>query len=720
MLYQIANAGSNGPALRGAIQTTGSGANISDARLSGAGVTAGNYGPVAAGNSTGSLAVNFNATGAGTLAPLSGQAVQIVNNFDNVGAQLLSIQLGQGTAVYNLAQGSAAPTPVTLSNQRVGGTTSQVLTVMNTAPSGNFTESLNASFGANTGSATNNGGAINLLVGQGSNNTAMSVGVNTSSAGHNAGTATLNYISDGSGSSGLGTTNVGSQTINVSGNVYQVAQGHVNTALLKFGTVQVGQNIQQALSISNIASGTSGFVEDLNASFGNSTGIGAGAISGSGFINGLAASGSNSSNMVVHVNTATAGTINGVIQTGGQVVDQANPVINTSQPINLGSVRVGAVSPTAFVSISNQATGNAQVALNSSISGNAPITASGSFSLLTPGQTNSSSLQVGMNTATAGVINGSATVALVSDASNIGGCGSNCQLNLAAQTINVVGKVYQQAVAWVNAAAVNFGIVHVGDSVAAQNVSVSNTAPVVALNDVLKGSIYASGPFSAGGSLGAGLAAGASSAPGSLTVAFNTAAAGIFSSNATLSFLSSNPDMNDLTLASQMLQLSGQVNNYAHADILKTGGAGSLTRNGNTVTLNLGILTQGTGTVDAMLEALNNVAGLSDLLQGSFDLSGANDFNLTGFTAFSGVAAGGAYTGLDVSFDTSMLGIFTDQIYLNGSSYNSSGYSDGQNLTLVLTADVVASAGTVPEPRSLALVASALAALLWIRRRSAA
>ena len=752
VLYEIANAGTTGPALRGAIQTIGGGANISDARLSGAGVTAGNYGPVAAGNSTGSLAVNFNAIGAGALAPLSGQAVQIVNNFDNVGAQLLSIQLGVGAAAYNLAQGSAAPTPVTLSNQRVGGTTSQILTVTNTAPSGSFTEGLNASFGANTGSATNNGGAINLLVGQGSNNTAMSVAVNTSSAGHNSGTATLNYVSDGTGTSGLATTNVGSQSIIVSGNVYQIAQGHVNTAPLNFGTVQVGQNIQQALSISNIASGTSGFVEDLNASFGTSTGTGAGAISGSGAINGLAAAGSNSSNMVVHVNTAAAGTINGaiainystagavngisnglgaasvgsesygvsgIIQSGGQVVDQANPVINTSQPINLGSVRVGAASPTAFVSISNQPTGNAQAALNASIGGNAPVTASGSFNLLTPGLSNSSSLQVGMNTATAGAINGTATIALVSDASNIGGCGSNCQLNLASQTVNVVGKVFQQAAALVNTAAANFGIVHVGDSVAPQSVSVSNNAPVTTLNDVLKGSISANGPFSAAGSLGTGLAAGASSAPGSLTVGLNTAAAGIFNSNATLSFLSANPDMSDLALASQMLLLSGQVNNYAYADILKTGGAGSISRSGNTITLDLGTLTQGTGTVDAMLEALNNVAGLSDLLQGSFNLIGANDFNLTGFAAFSGLAAGGAFTGLDVSFDTTMLGIFTDQIYLNGAGYNSSGYSDAQNLTLVLTADVVASGGTVPEPCSLALVAMALAALLWVRRRSA-
>ena len=45
--YNIANVGTTGPALRGAIQTNVNGANISDARLSGNGVTAGNWGPLA-------------------------------------------------------------------------------------------------------------------------------------------------------------------------------------------------------------------------------------------------------------------------------------------------------------------------------------------------------------------------------------------------------------------------------------------------------------------------------------------------------------------------------------------------------------------------------------------------------------------------------------------------------------------------------------------------
>ena len=86
--YQIGNANSGGPDLRGAIQTTVNGGNLTDARLSGSGVTAGNYGPITFGGNSGNLAVTFNAASAGAL---SGQQVHVLNNFGNTNAQNLSI-----------------------------------------------------------------------------------------------------------------------------------------------------------------------------------------------------------------------------------------------------------------------------------------------------------------------------------------------------------------------------------------------------------------------------------------------------------------------------------------------------------------------------------------------------------------------------------------------------------------------------------------------------
>src|SRR5207344_2039437 len=96
--------------------------------------------------------------------------------------------------------------------------------------------------------------------------------------------------------------NLPSQNVNVSGNVYQVAIGQLNPPTsLNFGTVQVGQSVSQTLSISNIATGAAGFVEDLGATFGASSGIGASRISGTGSIGSLLAGATNNSSMVVHV-----------------------------------------------------------------------------------------------------------------------------------------------------------------------------------------------------------------------------------------------------------------------------------------------------------------------------------------------------------------------------------------------------------------------------------
>ena len=51
--YQVANTGTDGPSIRGALQTGVNGGNITDSRLSGSGVTAGNYGPVGTGANSG-------------------------------------------------------------------------------------------------------------------------------------------------------------------------------------------------------------------------------------------------------------------------------------------------------------------------------------------------------------------------------------------------------------------------------------------------------------------------------------------------------------------------------------------------------------------------------------------------------------------------------------------------------------------------------------------
>ena len=94
---------------------------LTDARLSGSGVAAGSWGPLATGASL-AREVVLTVDAAGVYAPLGSQSVAIVNNFDNTRSQLLVISSASGATAYNLAAAAAVtPNPVVLANQRQGG-----------------------------------------------------------------------------------------------------------------------------------------------------------------------------------------------------------------------------------------------------------------------------------------------------------------------------------------------------------------------------------------------------------------------------------------------------------------------------------------------------------------------------------------------------------------------------------------------------------------------
>ena len=779
-------------------------------------MTAGNFGPIVAGG-TGTFSVTFAAATAGVLAPFStGQVVRIANNFDNVAEQNMSIVLGAGAAAYNLAAGNATPSPAGLANQRVGGALTQALTVSNRAPAGSFTEGLNVSFGTNTGDALNNGGTIGLLAGQANNSSAMTVRVNTSSAGAKTGTVALNYVSDGTGTSGLGLTNVGSQTITVSGSVYNMAQGSatpspinlgnfrvgqaggvapqsqnvtvtntvagpfteslgigtasvnnaaftltnnlgsgviaaggnnttalnvartggsaglntgqlaiqytsdgagtsglaainsntqnltvnatgyvaasglINTAPLNFGTVQVGQAVAQTLSISNTAP-AGAFSEDLNASFGAPSGTSAALISGSGSISGLLAGATNTSGMTVSVNTTAAGTVTGAIAVnfasagavGGTsnglgtlgvgsanygvsgliqatVINTASPVINTPT-IALGNVRVGATAPTQFVSVTNQATTAPQAALNASISTGAPLTASGSFNLLDPGATNATSLQVGMNTATAGSRNGTATVAFVSDASNVGGCAPNCQLNLPSQNVTVTGGVYNVAVGTTTPTPVTIANQRVSGT-NSQVLTVANTAPTGAFSEALNATFSGvSGPVTNnGGSVTNLIAGGTNGTAMSVGVDTTTAGAKGGSRHAELPDRWHRPEWQQQPCrdraGSQTINVSGNVYRLATGQF-------------NTAPLNFGTVQVGQAVSQTL--SISNIAtgpaGFVEDLNARFGTSsGTGAAQILGSGSISGLLAGATTSsGMTVSVNTGTAGTIGGAIAVN-------------------------------------------------------
>jgi hypothetical protein len=334
-------------------------------------------------------------------------------------------------------------------------------------------------------------------------------------------------------------------------------------------------------------------------------------------------------------------------------------------------------------------------------------------------------LQVGLNTATAGNFTGanagSATIAFVSDATNVGGCGLNCQMSLASQTVQVNGKVYTQAAGQLATPVLDFGIVRVGDTVSARNITVNNTAASTALNDTLRANLSGvGGAFSSSGSV-SGVAAQGS---GQIAVALNTNSAGMFTQTGTVGFLSHNPDMADVAAApdAQVL-VKGQVNNLANGVFSLISALGTLTQVGaEDFVLDLGNLALSNAEYTLAVKLKNAVSGPADNLSGLFAMTDADDFDFSGWAGVNGLGAGQDGGGMGIGLLADAVGFYQDVIDFNGFSTNGVGADLSQHRRLTIRANVIDpnGGGTVPEPGTLALlVMAALASVMARRQRSA-
>ncbi|MBK8960484.1 MAG: choice-of-anchor D domain-containing protein [Proteobacteria bacterium] len=847
--FSVLATGNSGPALRGALQTAAGGGLIDDARLGGSGVSAQNFGPLSVGQNSGPYVVTLSGDFAGAL---DNQRVAVVNNFDNVAEQVLGIS----GAVYRYASASAlSPLPVDFGKRRVGEVLSQALTVTNEVPADGFSESLDAAFVASSGEATHDGGHIALLGAGASDDSSLAVGLDTSVAGLRSGTVTVEFASNGAGSSGLGITALASQVVDVQAEVYRLASANT-VAPVVFANRHVGDAATQFLAVSNTAA-ADGFSERLNASLGTTSGDvssnggaftlldagtsndvalavsldtasaghksgtatvafasdGAGTsgyaafdlgtqsveVSGdvyryasigpvadlsfgnvhvgdllsqsltitntalddgysealdasfvaasdtriqfSGEIIGLGAQQADADSLRVTLDTSSAGSVDGVVtlalrsngagssglgltalgnlgvgvRTNVGVYRFADAALLSAEPIDLGAARVGdSVALNTIMLANNVAADGFSESLDASFGTSAGgVTATGSVSALAAGAT-SAALAVALDTSVSGLRGGDVDILLTSNGAGSSGLGTTA---LATQSVAVSGKVYDIAVADVDVTNIDFGIVHVGDALPTRALTVSNLAGG-ALTDSLRGAL-GSLPvgFQASGALpAAGIAAGASS--DALSVALDTGVQGVFAGVGTLDFASHNDDMADLALPSIALTLSGQVNAYANPVLTQTGGAGSFTVTGaRSFELDFGVLNVGQSGVQGLLALTNLVSGPADLLGADFDVDGGH-FTLDGALAFSDLAAGDSHA-LGINLEPLVIGLFEQVLRMHLYGGNGGGYhGDLGSFEITLRASV--QAAPVPLPAPLWLLGAGLASLALRRRRTPA
>jgi hypothetical protein len=583
--------------------------------------------------------------------------------------------------VYQVAQPTLTSTNIILANSHVGDTASQALSLTNTsdAPTG-FQEALNASFSGKTGDATTSG-SVNLL-GQGANNNSgLVVGISTSDAGAKSGTATLALQSDGTDSSGLTALNLSSQTINVSGNVYRLANAQINNpGAFSFGNVHVGDTVQQVLSITNNAA-IDGFSEKLNATFG---GRSDGRITTSGSVSLLGAGASNTTSMLIGVNTGAAGSVNGTATVNftsdgagtselgttnlasqnvnvsatiqGGVYRFANPLINTVQPINYGSVRIGtSVTPTTLSITNNVPNDGYSESLNAAAgTTTGGVTANGTFNLLGAGQTNSTNVTVGLDTSVAGNRSGLATINFVSDGTGTSGLG---QTALASQNVQVNGNVYRLANPTLNTPTITLAA-RLGDSSPTSSLSLTNTSSDI-YTEGLNASISTSSPsFTAGGSI-SNLTAGATN-NSALQIGLTTGTAGSFSGSAALALTSTGAGTTgatDYVLTGKNVTLNGKVYAPAVAQLAST-------------IIDFGIVHKGDNVASKAVTVTNGASSaLNDTLNSGGIVGSTGPFTTAG--SFSGLAAGaGANSNLTVSLNTANAGIFSDTVTAGFTSSN--------------------------------------------------
>ena len=470
--YQINHDGTAGtsPQVRTAIQTAAGGGNITDARLSGAGVTASNLAPIAAGGNSGALGVTFTASEAGALL---GQTVHIEDNFDNVNGLTLSLT-GAG---YNPAVADVQPTSVNFGNFHVGdAVTPQAITITNLAAAGAFSEDLLANnFVATPDAFIVGGSPSSVQVVAGGGNNTLQVGFSTAAAGARTGSIAMDLTSTGEVNGvvipGLGTLGLGQVNVDFSANVYRYAAPVVNN--LGLGDFHVGDVAQGNVNVQNtqindgfsesVRVATDSFAPDVVAAAGT-TDVAPGANSGAALSSTIstATAGMKSGTVTYNLTSlAAAAGLNDTILAQQQatvtatVYRYAAPTVNN---LPLGDFHVGDLAQ-GNINVQNTAVADGfSESLRASVAGFAPaVTAAAGMADVGPASNNSAAFLATLSTAAAGGISGTVDF----DLTSLAATANLSNTVLAQQQAAVTANVYRYASPTVNN--LDLGEFHVGD-----------------------------------------------------------------------------------------------------------------------------------------------------------------------------------------------------------------------------------------------------------------
>ncbi|MCE9609991.1 MAG: choice-of-anchor D domain-containing protein [Chthoniobacter sp.] len=521
----------------------------------------------------------FSSTAAGSyLVTASGGTV---TNTTVGGSPVLQGGIGTDTInVWRLAAPSAIGTPLTFSgNHHVGDVVAaQNLSLTNTAAADGFSEKLDAAIVTSTGGAVGTG-SVSLLA-AGANSTALQVGLDTSEAGALSGSVTVSLTSNGTGTSGLGTFALAPQVITVNaGSVYRLAAPNAIGSQVTFvGNYHVGDTVtSQALTLTNDAA-NDGFSERLDAAFTGSTG----GATGTGAISLLAPEDTNTTSLLVGLNTGTVGAKSGTVTVGLTSNGAGTSLLGTTGlgvqviTVNAGSVfrlatantigavtfsgnhHVGDVVGGQALSLTNTAAADGfSEALDAAFTGSTGgASGSGSVSLLAAGATSAGSLMVGLDTSAVGAKGGTVTVGLTSNGAGTSALGTT---GLGSQVITVnAGSVFRLAAPGSIGNSVTLPNVHVGDIFGTSALSITNTAA----NDGFSEGLDAATGSLTGDASGAGTITNLLGTSTAISVSLSgTATAGVKSGTVDVLLTSSgaNSGLANTALAPQTVTVSGSV-----------------------------------------------------------------------------------------------------------------------------------------------------------------